>query len=129
MIRKSLFIFSLIAALIIWPNDLKAGIDSCTVAIDSTSFSSVLNTTANQDFDAEKITVISNSFKTKCFSCEQVKELLLLFSFEEDKVLIAKKAFSNVVDPQNFNLIYTVFEFDSSKTEIKQHIDGLLKTN
>jgi len=129
MVHKSLFVISFIATLISWPSDVKGNIDSCSVAIDSTEFSSFLQTVVAQDFDAAKITLISNSLKTHCFSCEQVRSLLLLFSFEEDKVLMAKKAYSSVVDPQNYDLIYTVFEFESSKTEIKQHIDGLLKTN
>ena len=126
---KNLFILILTVALTALSNKVNANIDSCKTAIDSAGFANFKANIAQQDFDDAKITIISNSLKTKCYSCEQVKTLLELFSFEEDKIAIAKKAYGHVVDPKNFEIIYAVFEFESSKKEIKQHIDGLLKTN
>ncbi|MFT6747546.1 MAG: hypothetical protein ACJAZ2_001899 [Glaciecola sp.] len=121
------FIFALVLVTI--SSDSFAAVDSCKVAADSTDFAAFQANIAQQDFDDTKITIISNSLETKCFTCEQVKILLGLFSFEEDKIVIGKKAYGHVFDPVNFKLIYTVFEFESSKNEIKQHIDGLLKSN
>jgi hypothetical protein len=122
-----LFIFTL--GLTSFSNQTFAAVDSCKTVVDSTEFVKFKNNISLQDFDDAKITIISNSLETKCFSCEQIKTLLELFSFEEDKISIAKKAYGHVFDPHKFEVIYTVFEFDSSKNEIKQHIDGLLKTN
>ena len=46
-----------------------------------------------------------------------------LFTFEEDKLDLAKKAYNNVSDPANFGVVKGVFDFDASKKEI----DGLMK--
>ncbi|MFT6716471.1 MAG: hypothetical protein ACJA0Q_001112 [Saprospiraceae bacterium] len=127
--RKNFFVLVFTLGLIGFSTHATAGIDSCKTVLDSTGFANFIANIAQQDFDDAKITIISNSLETKCFSCDQIKTLLELFSFEEDKISIVKKAYGRVFDPRNFDVIYTVFEFDSSKNEIKQHIDGLLKTN
>jgi len=127
--RKNILIFIFTLALFGFSIPTFAAIDSCKTVVDSTDFAKFKTNINEQDFDDEKITIISNALETKCFSCEQIKTLLELFSFEEDKISIAKKVYGHVFDPHKFEVIYTVFEFDSSKNEIKQHIDGLLKTN
>lgn len=126
---KKVFGFIFALGLIGVSSNVFGAVDSCKVAVDSTDFVAFQANISQQDFDDAKITIISNSLETKCFTCKQVKTLLELFSFEEDKITIGKKAYGHVFDPINFDLIYTVFEFESSKKEIKQHIDGLLKTN
>lgn len=118
-----------VLAALFYTSTSNAAVDSCTTAIDSAAFDGIKTNIVQQDFDDAKVTIIANLVKTTCFSCKQVKSLMALFSFEEDKITIAKLTFARVADPQNFDIIYTVFEFDSSKDEIRQHIDGLLKTN
>lgn len=94
----------------------------CSSAMDSSTFASFKKEITSQEFDDSKISLLEKSWTKNCFSSLQIKEVLTLFSFEEDKISIAKKAFEFVVDPSNFSIIYSAFEFDSSKNEIKEHI-------
>ena len=125
--KKHLFILLLL--LTASAQKIQAGLDSCKIKMDSAHFAVLHNQIKVQDFDGVKITMLSEALKSSCLSTDQVRRAILLFSFEEDKVLMTKRAYGKIADPHNFIRIYAVFEFESSKLEIKQHIDGLLKTN
>lgn len=99
-----------------------AGETRCSAPMDSTSFATYSNDVAAHDFDDAKIKSIKIELKSKCFSSAQVKLLLELLSFEEDKLAVAKLAYLKVSDPTNFESIFDIFEFDSSKKEIKDFI-------
>ena len=54
----------------------------------------------------------------------QVKEMLLLFSFENNKLELAKQAYASTVDKRNYSMVYDVFSFNTSKTELDRFIQG-----
>ena len=96
---------------------------NCTNPIDSIAFKNFKNLVSKHDFDDAKMTEIEQSFGKKCYSSNQVKDLLGILSFEEDKLRMAKKAFAYVSDPVNYLVILSTFNFEASKTEIKQFIE------
>lgn len=94
----------------------------CDSPMDNSNFQIALKNVQGHDFDEAKKEAISKLF-TSCLTSEQIKSLLKELSFEEDKLELAKAAFKNVSDPENFDVIKSVFDFDDSKKEI----DDLLK--
>ncbi len=94
----------------------------CESPMDNNNFQIALKKVQSHDFDEAKKEAISKLFAS-CLTSEQVKSLLKQLSFEEDKLELAKVAFKNVSDPENFAVIKSVFDFDDSKKEI----DNLLK--
>lgn len=99
-----------------------AGETKCTVALDSTEFNKITEVLSAHDFEDAKKKSLLDSLEKNCFSSIQVSELLGLLEFEEDKISVAKIAHNRVVDPENFDLIFDVFEFESSKKEVMDHI-------
>lgn len=95
---------------------------SCPAALDSVAFVKLLSKVEANDFDGGKVTLIKETAKGICYSSEQIKALLDLLSFEEDKIALAKYLWDHVNDPANFLNILSVFEFESSKKEIRAHI-------
>lgn len=98
----------------------------CGTPIDSTAFKTFKTTVSKHAFDDNKMNEIVQSLGTKCFSSEQVKSLLGILSFEEDKIKIAKKAFIRVSDPENYSVILSAFSFQTSKEEIRKYVADYL---
>ena len=58
------------------------------------------------------------------FTSQQVKELMQLFSFESNRLELAKYAFSKTVDQQNYYQLNDALTFQSSKDELARDIRG-----
>lgn len=114
-------VFSILTAFFLYIQ-LNACPLNCTTAISNDSFKSELKKITAHDFDEAKKEATEKLLLGKCFTSEQVKKILEQLSFEEDKLELAKKAFPQVVDKQNFGIISTVFEFDSAKQELNKFI-------
>jgi Domain of unknown function (DUF4476) len=64
-----------------------------------------------------KFVIDKNNFTTK-----QVKELMMLFTFENNRLEIAKYAYSKTVDKPNYYQVNEVLTFNSSKEELAKFI-------
>jgi len=56
------------------------------------------------------------------FTSQQVKELAMLFGFENNKLEIAKYAYRKTADKENYFIVNDVFTFKSSKDELARFI-------
>lgn len=117
------YLFSILSVCII-SIQLNACPLECTTAISNDVFKTELNKITAHDFDEAKKEATEKLLLGKCFTAEQVKKILQQLSFEEDKLELAKKAFPQVIDKQNFGIISGVFEFDSAKQELNKFIQA-----
>jgi hypothetical protein len=62
--------------------------------------------------------IISGNF----FTAEQVKEMMSLFTFEDNKLEIAKQAYSKTLDKENYRCVFSALSFSSSKEELARFI-------
>jgi hypothetical protein len=85
-------------------------------------FKNVLQAIQKEWLETNKLKSASQIVKTNNLSTAQVEQILLLFSFENNKLDIAKQAYANTVDKGNYDMLFDVFSFDSSKTELKRYI-------
>ena len=69
-----------------------------------------------------KLSTAKDGIKRNSFTTYQVKQLLLLFSSENDKLELAKLAYDKTVDRQNYNQLYEVFSSRSSHEELDRFI-------
>jgi hypothetical protein len=56
------------------------------------------------------------------FTSQQVKELLQLFTFENNKLDLAKYAYRKTMDRRNYYIVNDVFAFSNSKDELARYI-------
>lgn len=56
------------------------------------------------------------------FTTMQVRELMMLFSFEKNKLEVAKYAYRKTVDKHNYYQVNDVFSFSSSKEELARFL-------
>jgi len=85
-------------------------------------FSNVLQSIEKEWLESNKLKSASQIVKSNSLSTAQVEQILLLFSFENNKLELAKQAYANTVDKGNYSRLYDVFSFNSSKTELERYI-------
>jgi hypothetical protein len=62
---------------------------------------------------------------TNHFTTQQAKQIIGLLSSESNRLELAKLAFDNIVDQQNFRQLYDLFSTQASKDEL----DNYIRTN
>jgi hypothetical protein len=85
-------------------------------------FSNVLRSMEKEWFENNRTKSASQIISTNYFTAAQVKQLLQLFTFENNKLDLAKQAYGKTVDPKNYFMINDVFSFSSSKDELARYI-------
>jgi len=96
--------------------------DCSTQIMTPGAFADLKTTVENTSFESSKIDVIKSVADLNYFTATQVRELLLLFSFDQSKVELAKYIYEKTCDRQNYFKIYDAFSFDSSKNEVLNYI-------
>lgn len=91
-------------------------------AMSSSSFSAAKQTITKQSFEDTKLTTVKQILKSNCMSSAQIKEVMLLFSFEANRLEVAKIAHNRCVDKNNYFLLNDAFQFESSVEELNESI-------
>lgn len=91
-------------------------------AMSNSSFSSAKQTITKQSFEDTKLTTVKQILKSNCLSSAQIKEVMLLFNFEANRLEVAKIAHSRCVDKNNYFLLNDAFQFESSVEELNESI-------
>lgn len=73
-------------------------------------------------FENNRITSVKYIIEKNNFTTAQVKEIMLLFTFENNRLEIAKLAFRKTVDKNNYFQLNDALTFSSSKDELARFI-------
>ncbi|MFI5131336.1 MAG: DUF4476 domain-containing protein, partial [Chitinophagales bacterium] len=85
-------------------------------------FTQVLQAISKEWLETNKMKSASQIVTTNSLTSAQVKQLVLLFNFESNKLELAKQAYANTVDKSNYYMINDVFSFNGSKEELARYI-------
>ena len=73
-------------------------------------------------FENNKLTSVKTIVDKNNFTAQQVKEMMLLFVFENNKLEVAKYAYRKTVDKKNYFMLNDALTFSSSKQELARFI-------
>ncbi len=73
-------------------------------------------------FESNRLQSVKFIIDKNNFTTQQVKELIMLFVFENNKLEIAKYAYPKTVDKKNYYQVNEVLTFNSSKDELAKYI-------
>lgn len=96
----------------------------CDMPMSSTEFADVKKSIESKGFEESKMTMVKQIGRDRCFSVEQVKGIMGLFSFEESKLDFAKFAYDRVHDKGNFYKVNDAFSFESTIDELNEYIQS-----
>lgn len=91
-------------------------------SMNDREFSRVLQSIEKEWLESNKLKSATQIVKNNMLTSAQVKQMLILFSFENNKLDLAKTAYAHTTDKRNYNMIYDVFSFNSSKDELARYI-------
>lgn len=96
----------------------------CRGPVAAADFGSMKASLAKQTFEDTRMKVSKDIIKRNCFSTSQVKELMELFTFEKNKLEIAKYCYSFCTDQGNYYQLNDAFTFSSSVDELTEFLSG-----
>jgi hypothetical protein len=99
----------------------------CLNPMPQSEFSKVAQSISSKSFEESKITIAKQVIKDNCLLSSQVKEIMLLFSFEETRLDLAKFAYGNTYDIGNYYRLNDAFTFESSIDELNEFIESTKK--
>lgn len=85
-------------------------------------FESVKESLRKEWFEKNRLTSTKFIIDKNNFTTMQVREMMLLFSFENNKLEIAKYAYRKAVDKNNYYMVNDALTFNSSKDELARFI-------
>lgn len=85
-------------------------------------FRGVLASISKEWLESNKLKSATQIVSGNSLTSAQVKQLVLLFSFETNKLELAKQAYANTVDKRNYSMLNDVFSFSSSRDELARFI-------
>ena len=100
--------------------------DRFGTAISDREFSRVMQGMEKEWLEANKMKSANQIIATNYLTSAQVRQMMQLFSLENNKVDLAKQAYVKTVDQRNFlSTVSDMFSFSSSRDELARYIRNI----
>jgi uncharacterized short protein YbdD (DUF466 family) len=109
------------------PNSVSSGQqfnDCMRNAMSDEDFSNYMNAVRNKTGDQTKMTIAEQGLFRRQIRCNQVLQIMKLFSFESSRLDFAKFAFDSLCDPQNVYILNDGFTFSSTISDFQEFLKG-----
>ncbi|MDQ3190279.1 MAG: DUF4476 domain-containing protein [Bacteroidota bacterium] len=94
----------------------------CPWPMSAQDFQGVKGSISSKSFEDSKLTLAKQVINSNCLFSSQVKEIMLLFSFENTRLDLAKYAYGYTFDIGNYYKVNDAFTFESSIDDLNRHI-------
>jgi hypothetical protein len=91
-------------------------------AMSSTNFTQAKESLRREWFENTRLATAKQIIDQNYFTSQQVKEMVLLFTFENNRLDIAKYAYGKTVDKGNYFVMNDAFTFNNNKEALKEYI-------
>ena len=85
-------------------------------------FDQLVHRIKSQWFSSGKLNTAKDGILKNYFNTSQVRQLVQLFSSDNDKLELAKRAYRQTVDPKNYSVLYDIFSFQSSRDALDRYV-------
>jgi hypothetical protein len=92
--------------------------------ISDDDFDRLKSTIANTRYEVKKMDTLKTQVGNTNFTTDQVGQLMNLFSFESNKLEVAKMLYMFTVDRKNYGRLASNFNFDARKEDFKKFMEG-----
>jgi hypothetical protein len=90
----------------------------------SSTFDALTSQLKKQSFEDNKLQIIRQVLASNCISTAQVKQLIGEFTFEENKLKVAKMCYKKTTDKGNYFTLNDSFSFSSSADELNEFLQS-----
>ena len=92
--------------------------------MNDNDFQGVKQSISSKSFEDSKLTMAKQVLNSNCLFSSQVKEIMMLFSFEDTRLELAKAGYGNTYDIGNYYKVNDAFTFESSIDELNAYINS-----
>lgn len=96
----------------------------CSYAMSPGDFASAKSSISAKSFADSQMAMAKQILNSNCMTSQQVKEVMMIFDFEDNKLEFAKYAYGYTFDPNNFYKVNDAFDFESSIEELDAYIQS-----
>jgi hypothetical protein len=96
----------------------------CPWPMSDADFKGVKESIASKSFEDSKLTMAKQVLNSNCLFSSQVKEIMLLFSFEDTRLELAKAGYGHTYDIGNYYKVNDAFTFESSIDDLNAYINA-----
>lgn len=100
------------------------GLYGCAYPMSPGDFEAAKASIKSKSFEDSKLTIAKQIIQTNCLLSAQVREIMLLFNFEDTRLDLAKFAYSYTLDLGNYYKLNDAFTFESSIDELNRYIQS-----
>jgi hypothetical protein len=94
-------------------------------AINAQEFADVRGRISREPFNNSKLSLAKSLIRIKkCFTSQQIREIVKLFTFGKDQMDLAKFAYEFTIDNANYYIISDVFTFASDREEFMKFVES-----
>jgi hypothetical protein len=96
----------------------------CAWPMSTSEFADARKSIEGKSFEDTKMTVAKQLGRDRCFTVDQVKGIMSVFSFEDSKLEFAKYAYDRTYDIGNYFKLNDAFTFESSVEELNDFLQS-----
>ena len=98
------------------------GAIGCEFPMSAQDFDDAKKSISSKSFEDSRLTIAKQITDANCLLTSQVKEIMMLFSFEDTKLQFAKHAYQFTYDIGNYFKVNDAFTFESSINDLNEYI-------
>lgn len=88
-------------------------------------FGNAMNYLYSIPYEDTRMNVGQQMLSNHLFTSDQVRDIVMAYQFESNRLEIAKMAYLRTLDPQNFYVVYEAFQYESSVVRLDGYIASL----
>ena len=96
----------------------------CPYPMNAQEFATAKKSIESKSFEESKFTIAKQICTRKCLLTSQVKEIMLLFTFEQTRLDFAKFAYAYTYDSGNYYQVNDAFTFETSIDDLNSYISN-----
>lgn len=96
----------------------------CPVPMSPPDFEDLKESVASKSFEETKFTIAKQVLQDRCMVVSQVKQMMLIFTFEQTRLDFAKFAYDRTYDIGNYFKVNDAFTFEGSVEELNDYIQS-----
>ena len=98
--------------------------EGCSTAMPGTDFDRAKKSIEGKSFSEEQMTICKQIIKANCLSVKQVIALIGIFTYEENKLEVAKLAYPKTIDQNNYYQVNDAFTYSTSVDELNKFLEA-----
>jgi nuclear transport factor 2 (NTF2) superfamily protein len=98
--------------------------NNCWSPMNANEFAQAKKMVQNESFEETKMNMSKQFTRRNCLSIDQIKQIVNLFTFEENKFEYVKFAYDFCQDKRNYYQLSDVFTFSATKDDFNEFLEG-----